>query len=78
MNPGVTPSFFAAMTVQLPGAGPFVVSGPFSSSSTVIARVPSRFVNQFESGTSSTVLTFCARTFGVRSPGQENEFSSVS
>ena len=32
--------------------------------------VPNRLVNQLESGTSSTVLTFCARTFGVLSPGQ--------
>ncbi len=78
VNPGVTPSFFAAMTVQFPGAGPLTVSGPFRSSSTVMARVPRRFVNQFESGTSSTVFTFCARTFGVLSPGQATEFSSVS
>jgi hypothetical protein len=65
LNPGVTPSFFAATTVHVPGAGPLVVSGPFNNSSAVIARVPRRFVNQFESGTWSMVLTFRARTFGV-------------
>ena len=78
VNPGVTPSVLASMTVQFPGAGPAVVSGPLSSSSTETGRVPRRFVNQFESGTSSTVFTFCARTFGVLSPGQWKEFSMVS
>ena len=69
VKPGVTPSLFAAITVHGPAAGPVVVSGPFNSSSTVIGRAPIRFVNQLESGTSSTVLTFWARTLVVGSPG---------
>ena len=78
VNPGITPSFLAEITVQPPGAGPVPDPGPLTSSSTVTGTVPSRFVNHVESGTSSIVLRFCARTFGVWSPGQENRFSSVS
>ena len=70
VNPGITPSFLAEITVQLPGAGPVPDAGPLTSSSIVTDTAPSRFVNQFESGTSSIVLRFCARTLGVRSPGQ--------
>src|SRR5512145_2641595 len=78
VNPGITPSFLAEITVQPPGAGPVPDPGPLTSSSTVTGTAPSRLVNQFESGTSSTVFTFCARTSGVWSPGQANRFSSVS
>ena len=45
---------------------------------TVIGMTPIRLVNQLESGTSSIVLTFCARTFDVGSPGFVSRFSSVS
>ncbi len=46
----------------MPGAGPGVVSGPLKTSAGVSGRAPARFVNQLESGTSSTVLTFFARS----------------
>jgi hypothetical protein len=39
-------------------AAPLVGAGLF-----VTARLPMRLVNQLESGTSSIVFTFCARTF---------------
>ena len=35
-------------------------------------------MNQLESGTSSMVLTFCARTSGVGSPGRPNRFMARS
>ena len=49
------------------GAGGRPVLGPRRISSIDSSRVPMRFVNQLESGTSSIVLIFCARVFeGVR------------
>ena len=42
------------------------VSGPRTSSSSDIGRRPMRLVNQLESGTSSTVFTFSARTCAAR------------
>ena len=45
------------------GAGGAPVSGPRTIRSGVTSTVPIRFVNQPESGTSSIVLTFCARVF---------------
>ena len=65
VNPGITPSFFAAITVHRPARGAAAGVRPLTTSSTVTARAPNRFVNQVESGTSSIVLTFCARTSGV-------------
>ena len=52
-------------------------SGPRTSSAAASRATPMRFVNQLESGTSSSVFTFVARTFD-RSPGAPNEFSRKS
>ena len=60
VKPGETP-FALRLTIHLPGAGPVSSLGPRIISSTVIGRVPARFVNQLESGTSSMVLTLAAR-----------------
>src|SRR5262245_16744508 len=62
VNPGVTPSLLDDVMVQTPGSGPGVVSGPLKTSAGVSGRAPARFVYQLESGTSSTVLTFFARS----------------
>ena len=70
VNPGAKPASFGDTTLQGPGAGPLPVIGPRDTSSGVTARVRMRLVNQFESGTSSIVLTFLARTSGVGSPGR--------
>ena len=64
--------------VHGPGAGPVPVSGPRDSSSRVRGRARIRFVNQLESGTSSIVLMFCARTSGVGSPGRLNRLMARS
>ena len=78
VNPGVTPSALASMTVHFPWRGSGGGIRPLEQLlDREAGRVPRRFVNQFESGTSSTVFTFCARTFGVLSPGQWKEFSMV-
>ncbi len=58
----------------------FIVSswfGPLTISSIDISRRPIRLVNQLESGTSSIVLTFMART-SRRSPGLPNVCSAKS
>ncbi len=66
------------MIVHGPGAGPGPASGPRTTSSAVTAREKMRFVNQFESGTSSMVLMLRARTFCVMSPGCPKRFGTRS
>ena len=78
VNPGATPASFRETTLQVPGAGPLPVSGPRATSSGVRARARMRLVNQFESGTSSIVLTLRARTSGVGSPGLEKRLVARS
>ena len=56
VKPGAAPSFFARMTVSLPGAGPSPVTAPRITSPMVSGLVRMRLVNQLESGTSSMVL----------------------
>src|SRR3989441_1026189 len=74
--PGVIPSVFAPTTSHGPfGAPP--VTDPRTISSTDMGRARIRFVNQLESGTSSSVLTFSARMFAV-SAGFMNVFSRKS
>src|SRR5688572_14079957 len=68
VNPGANPADFSRMITHFSGAGAGPTLGPRTISSTVTARLPIRFVNQLESGTSSTVLMLRARLFdGVRS-----------
>ncbi len=73
VSPGVMPSFLPETIVHTPGSGPVPATGPVSTSSAVMTRVPMRFVNQLESGTSSSVLTLDARTSRC-SPASRNEF----
>jgi len=61
VKPGVRPSLLPWMIVHGPGTGPCVVQPPVSSSSADRVRLPTRLVNQLESGTSSIVFRFCAR-----------------
>ena len=58
-------------------SGPEERSGPRATSAALISRRPMRLVNQLESGTSSTVLTFSART-SRRSPGAANVLTTKS
>jgi hypothetical protein len=62
VKPGAKPDDFSRITVHfsLAGGGPGVDCRTMSAA--VSGCVPIRFVNQLESGTSSIVLTFCART----------------
>ena len=79
VKPGVTPSIFAAITRPRSGGRARGRVGPLQQLVDRHRRARQcRFVNQLESGTSSTVLTFWARTFGVGSPGFVSRFSSVS
>src|SRR5688572_3765315 len=77
VNPGDTPLAFDD-TIHFPAAGPLAVSGPLAISAAVIVRAPRRFVNQLESGTSSTVFRFRALTFDAESPGFVKRWSSTS
>jgi hypothetical protein len=53
---------FLRLKTQRDGSGGAPTTGPRTSSSAVSARALMRLaVNQFESGTSSMVLRFCAR-----------------
>ena len=70
VKPGANPASFGDTTFHLPAAGPSPTSGPRAISSSVTGRARMRLVNQPESGTSSIVLTFRARTSGVESPGR--------
>ena len=61
VKPGAAPALFSRVRVHFAGAGAGPATGPRTTSSTVSARLPMRFVNHPESGTSSIVLTFPAR-----------------
>ena len=77
-NPGCTPEPLSReMTHPSIDTCGGPVSGPFTSSSMGMSRRPMRLVNQLESGTSSSVLTFNART-SRRSPGWMNEWTTKS
>jgi hypothetical protein len=81
-NPGVMPSFLAAMTVQQPSAGAWESPAPRCSSARLMRREACRLVYQALSGTSSTVLIPCEGMLtplrGACSPGVDNVFSKKS
>src|SRR6185503_11219594 len=60
-KPGVTPSVFAATTVQGPDGEAGKRSGPCTISAIDSGRRPIRLINQFESSTSSSEFTSIAR-----------------
>ena len=62
-----------------PGAGlrPRIVAGPAEHLVGVNGCVPTRLVNQLESGTSSIVLTLSARPTGLQ-PGRPNRLITAS
>ena len=59
--PAWPPEVFSLKMTQRDGSGGAPTLGPRTISSIVSALVPTRLVNQLESGSSSIVLTFCAR-----------------
>ena len=61
VNPGCIPAAFSRMSTHRDGSGGTPTLAPRSISAALRGVVPIRFVNQLESGTSSIVLTFCAR-----------------
>src|SRR5262245_28054433 len=60
--PACAPDVFSLKMTHREGSGGAPTLGPRTTSSIVSALVPMRLVNQLESGTSSMVLTFCARS----------------
>ena len=76
-KPGCTPVALPADTTQPSSEIDAKRSGPRTISSIDSGRRPMRLVNQLESGTSSSVLTFSART-SRRSPGSANVLTTKS
>src|SRR6185436_7971698 len=76
--PGCEPDVFSFVRIQRDGSGGSPRFGPraISSAETVVA--PIRFVNQFESGTSSMVLMFCARVPDGRYAAVTNRLLVIS
>src|SRR6185503_21227792 len=72
VKPGCEPDVFSLNNTHFDGSGGAPTTGPRLISSAVIGRVPMRLVNQLESGTSSIVLTFWARTPAGFRPGNAN------
>src|SRR5262245_37514030 len=61
VKPGCMPDVFSRITTHFDGSGGAPTFVPRTSSSIVKGLLPTRFVNQLESGTSSIVLRFLAR-----------------
>src|SRR6185503_15144430 len=66
VKPGAKPDDFSRITVHFARAGDTPGVDCRTMSAAVSGCGPTRFVNQLESGTSSIVLTLCARTCSDR------------
>src|SRR5262245_31152682 len=72
VKPGANPDDFSRVSVHREASGGWPLMGPVASSAAVSVRVPTRLVNQLESGTSSTVLMFFARVPDATLPDVTN------